>query len=83
MAVSAYTIVESCDGCTRVLEFSTGKFCSNFPYPAAKVAERQLYHGDAREEGSEGRGTEDQSSEGFEESRRKEVKFLDLALQLY
>jgi hypothetical protein len=23
-------------GLTRVLEFSTGKFCSNFPYPAQK-----------------------------------------------
>jgi hypothetical protein len=31
-----YTIVESCDGCTRILEFETGKFCANFPYPAQK-----------------------------------------------
>jgi hypothetical protein len=31
-----FTIVESCDGCTRVLELVTGKFCSNFPYPAQK-----------------------------------------------
>ena len=31
-----FTIIESCEGCTRVLEFSTGKFCSSFPYPAQK-----------------------------------------------
>lgn len=31
-----FTIIENCDGCTRVIEFSTGKFCSSFPYPAQK-----------------------------------------------
>ncbi len=31
-----FTIIESCEGCTRVLEFSTGRFCTNFPYPAQK-----------------------------------------------
>ena len=31
-----FTIIENCEGCTRVLEFSTGKFCSNFPAPAQK-----------------------------------------------
>lgn len=30
------TIVESCDGCTKVIEFATGKFCSNFPNPGQK-----------------------------------------------
>jgi hypothetical protein len=30
------TIIESCDGCTKVIEFATGKFCSNFPNPAQK-----------------------------------------------
>jgi len=31
-----YTIVESCDGCTRIIEFETGKYCASFPYPAQK-----------------------------------------------
>ena len=31
-----YTIVESCEGCTRVLEFETGKYCASFPYPEQK-----------------------------------------------
>ena len=68
-----FTIVESCEGCTRVLEFVTGKVLQQFPLSCAKVAERELYYGDAREEGREGRGAEDQSPEGFEKSRWKEV----------
>jgi hypothetical protein len=31
-----YTVVENCEGCTRVVEFETGKYCSNFPAPAQK-----------------------------------------------
>ncbi len=31
-----YTIVESCEGCTRVLEFETGKYCASFPNPAQR-----------------------------------------------
>jgi hypothetical protein len=31
-----YTIVETCEGCTRVVEYATGRFCSSFPYPAQK-----------------------------------------------
>jgi hypothetical protein len=31
-----YTIIESCEGCTRVLELATGRFCSSYPYPAQK-----------------------------------------------
>lgn len=31
-----YTVVENCEGCTRVVEFETGKYCTNFPYPAQK-----------------------------------------------
>ncbi len=31
-----YTIVENCEGCTRVLELETGKYCASFPYPAQK-----------------------------------------------
>jgi len=31
-----YTIVENCEGCTRILEFETGKYCASFPYPAQK-----------------------------------------------
>lgn len=29
-----YAVVESCEGCVRVVEFETGKFCSSFPNPA-------------------------------------------------
>jgi hypothetical protein len=31
-----YTIVENCEGCTRVMEVEAGKFCTSFPYPAQK-----------------------------------------------
>ncbi len=31
-----HAIIESCEGCTRAIEFSTGKYCSNFPSPAQK-----------------------------------------------
>ncbi|HNQ46828.1 MAG TPA: PxxKW family cysteine-rich protein [Syntrophorhabdus sp.] len=31
-----YTIVENCEGCSKVVEFETGKYCSSFPYPAQK-----------------------------------------------
>ena len=31
-----YTIVENCDGCTRVVVFETGKYCASFPYPEQK-----------------------------------------------
>ena len=31
-----FTIVESCEGCGRILEFETGKYCTNFPNPAQK-----------------------------------------------
>jgi len=31
-----YQIVENCEGCARVTEFPTGKYCSSFPYPAQK-----------------------------------------------
>jgi len=30
------TIVENCEGCTRIIEFETGKYCSSFPAPAQK-----------------------------------------------
>ena len=36
MAESAITIIESCEGCTRTLEFPPESICSNFPYPAQK-----------------------------------------------
>ena len=68
-----FTIVESCEGCTRILELVTGKFCSNFPCSCAEVAERGLHYGHPRKEGSEGRGAEGQSLEGLQEGRRKEV----------
>ncbi len=31
-----YMIVENCEGCSRILEFETGKYCASFPYPAQK-----------------------------------------------
>lgn len=31
-----YTIIENCEGCARIVEFETGKYCSSFPYPAQK-----------------------------------------------
>lgn len=31
-----YTVVESCEGCTRILEFETGRYCASFPYPAQR-----------------------------------------------
>lgn len=31
-----YTIVESCEGCARVMELEAGTFCMSFPYPAQK-----------------------------------------------
>lgn len=30
------TIIENCEGCTRVVEFETGKYCASFPNPAQK-----------------------------------------------
>jgi hypothetical protein len=31
-----HTIIASCEGCAKVIEFPTGKFCSSFPFPAQK-----------------------------------------------
>lgn len=31
-----YTIIENCEGCTRIVQFETGMYCSSFPYPAQK-----------------------------------------------
>jgi hypothetical protein len=31
-----HTIVEQCDGCQRIVEYPTGKFCMNFPDPSTK-----------------------------------------------
>jgi hypothetical protein len=31
-----YTIVENCEGCSRILEVEAGRYCSSFPYPAQK-----------------------------------------------
>jgi hypothetical protein len=30
------TVIESCEGCTRIVEFQTGRFCTSFPDPAQK-----------------------------------------------
>jgi len=31
-----YSIVESCEGCNRIQEFETGKFCSSYAEPGMK-----------------------------------------------
>jgi hypothetical protein len=31
-----YTVVENCEGCVRVQDLTTGRFCSSFPLPAQK-----------------------------------------------
>jgi len=31
-----YTIVENCEGCSRILEVEAGRYCSSFPFPAQK-----------------------------------------------
>jgi hypothetical protein len=31
-----YPVVDDCEGCTRILEFETGRFCASFPYPSQK-----------------------------------------------
>ena len=33
---SCHQIVENCEGCQRVKEFPTGKYCITFPEPAVK-----------------------------------------------
>lgn len=33
---ACYVIVENCEGCSKVMEFTAGKYCTNFPYPAQK-----------------------------------------------
>ena len=31
-----YSMVENCEGFTRVMELEAGKFCVSFPFPAQK-----------------------------------------------
>jgi len=33
---NCHQIIEQCEGCQRAKDFSTGKFCINFPDPASK-----------------------------------------------
>ena len=33
---ACHTIVEQCDGCQRIVEYPTGKYCTNFLDPSAK-----------------------------------------------
>jgi len=33
---SCYAVVEKCEGCDRVKEYPTGKFCSSYPHPEIK-----------------------------------------------
>jgi hypothetical protein len=31
-----YTVVENCEGCSRIIEVESGRYCASFPYPAQK-----------------------------------------------
>jgi hypothetical protein len=33
---SCHPVVEKCDGCQKVMELPSGKFCSSFPNPSSK-----------------------------------------------
>jgi len=33
---TCYTVVENCEGCDRVKEYSSGKFCASYPQPEIK-----------------------------------------------
>ena len=33
---SCHPIIEKCDGCQKVVEYLTGKYCMSFPDPASK-----------------------------------------------
>ena len=33
---TCYTIVENCEGCDRIKEYPTGKYCSSYPQPEKK-----------------------------------------------
>ena len=67
---SCVTVIEKCDGCNKVLESSTGKFCRVYPDPTAKWAIGGCPTASHIKKGSE-RRTEDQSFEGIEESQQK------------
>jgi hypothetical protein len=33
---ACHQIIDACNGCQRIQEFPTGKYCSSFPEPAVK-----------------------------------------------
>jgi len=33
---NCHVIIDKCDGCGKILEFSTGKYCSVYPDPSSK-----------------------------------------------
>ena len=33
---TCYKIVENCEGCERIIEYPTGKYCSSYPHPEKK-----------------------------------------------
>ena len=33
---ACFEIVEQCEGCSRIVSYDTGKFCSVYPHPAMK-----------------------------------------------
>ena len=33
---TCYTVVENCEGCERISEFSSGKYCTSYPQPESK-----------------------------------------------
>ena len=33
---ACHSIIEQCEGCQKVIDFSTGRYCLSFPEPASK-----------------------------------------------
>jgi hypothetical protein len=33
---SCHPVIDQCDGCQKIVEYPTGKFCMSFPEPSAK-----------------------------------------------
>lgn len=68
-----YPVVDDCEGCTRIMEFETGRFCASFPYPSQKWQKGACPMSSHVKKGTEGRRAEDQPFEGFQEKRRQKV----------
>ncbi|MDQ7837723.1 MAG: PxxKW family cysteine-rich protein [Thermodesulfobacteriota bacterium] len=33
---ACHQVIDKCEGCNRIIEFPTGKYCSSYPDPASK-----------------------------------------------